>query len=493
MSAKNTKIPVVVVLGHIDHGKSSLLEAIREDFQITKKESGGITQHIGAYEAEYEGKKITFIDTPGHEAFSEMRSRGAKIADIAILVVAADDGVKPQTKEAIKIIKETKIPTVVALNKKDKEGADVEKAKRELQNEGVLIEDWGGDIPTVPVSAKTKEGINDLLSTINLLADVSEFKADSNLEPKGFVLESHLDAFCGPTSTLVLEEGTLKRGDVIKTDTTYGKIKAMKDVTLQEKAKALPGEALVIIGLKEVPRVGDRFIFSESLEKACQEVSKKTKEECIGESQGKDMEKYLKVVLKADFRGSLEVVSKILKGLVQDKIGIRILKADVGDVTDSDTRAADKEEAVIVAFRVKVASIAKEQARQREIKILNFDVVYDLIDNIRKEMENIKESKKEKIDLGKMKPLVIFKTQKRGEKNYRQIVGGKITEGEIKRAEIEIQRDEKVLPGGKIIEVQEQKKKIEKAKAPQEIGILYEGKTKIKEGDVLIIYEFVES
>ena len=492
MVDKKTKIPVVVVLGHIDHGKSSLLEAIRQDFQIIKKEAGGITQHVGAYEAEHEGKKITFIDTPGHEAFSEMRSRGAKIADIAILVVAADDGVKPQTKEAIEIIKKTKIPTIVAINKTDKEGADPERVKRELQNEGILIEDWGGDTPAVLVSAKTKEGIEDLLSTISLLAEVSEFKADANLKPKGFVLESYLDSFCGPTATLILEQGTLKRGDVIRTETTFGKIKKIKDVTLEEKDKAFPGEAFLITGLKEVPRVGDKFTFAESLEEACQEVSKKTLQECIGEPQREDLEKYLKVVLKADFRGSLEVVSKILKGLIQDKIGIKILKADVGDITDSDTRVADKEKAIIIGFRVKTTPVACIQARQREIKILNFDVVYDLIDSVRKEMENTKEKKKERIDLGKIKPLVIFKTQKRGERNYRQIVGGKIIEGEIKKAELEIKREDKVLPGGKIIEVQEQKKKIEKAKAPQEIGILYEGKTKIKQDDTLIIYQILE-
>ena len=492
MVDKINKIQVVVVLGHIDHGKSSLLEAIRKDFQITKKESGGITQHIGAYEAEYDGKKITFIDTPGHEAFSEMRSRGAKIADIAILVVAADEGVKPQTKEAIEIIKKSKIPTIVALNKTDRESAEPEKVKRELQNEGVLIEDWGGDVPTVLVSAKTGKGKKDLLSMINLLAEVSGLKVSKKAKPKGFILESHLDSFCGPTASLILEEGKLKNGDIIKTDTTYGKIKSMQDYVLQNKEEAMPGEVIVITGLKEVPGVGESFVFADSIEKACQEVDNKTPEEYIFEVQKEDIEKYLKVVLKADFRGSLEVVSKILKDLVQDKIGIKILKADVGDITDSDTRVADKEEAVIIGFRVKTTPIAQGQARQREIKILIFDVIYDMIDNIRKEMEGIKEKRKERVDLGKMKPLVIFKTQKRGEKNYRQIVGGKIIEGELKKGELEIKRGDKVLTGGKIIELQEQKKKIEKAKTPQEIGILYEGKTKIKEGDTLLIYEIIE-
>jgi translation initiation factor IF-2 len=492
---KNSKIPVVVVLGHIDHGKSSLLEAIRKEFQITSKESGGITQHTGAYEAEYEKHKITFIDTPGHEAFSGMRSRGAKVADIAILVVAADDGVKPQTKEAIKIIKETKIPTIVALNKTDLENADPQRVKGELQASEVLIEEWGGDIPVAEVSAKTGKGIKELLSLINLLADVSELKSDIESSSEGFVLEGYLDSFAGPMATLVLEKGILRVGDVINTCTTYGKIKTMRNFGIEEKKEIFPGEAALVTGLKDVPEVGDKFNFAFSIENAMQAVEQKRKEkECeIVHKPKEGIDAYVKIVLKADVKGSAEVLAGILGDLVQEKMGIKILKGEVGDITDSDVRLADSEKAIIVGFRVKSTPAAQSQARQREVKIITFDVIYELIDTLRKEMEQRKEIKKEKIILGKIKPLVIFKTQKRGENKYRQIVGGKVTEGEIKRAEIEIKRGEEILPGGRMIEMQEQKKKIEKAKAGQEIGMQYEGKTKIKEDDVILVFEIVES
>ncbi len=488
---KITKIPVVVVLGHIDHGKSSLLEAIRKDFQITPKEAGGITQHIGAYEAEYEGKKITFIDTPGHEAFSEMRSRGAKVADVAVLVVAADEGVKPQTIEAINIIKESKTPFLVAINKIDKENADPQRVKMELQNNGVLIEEWGGDVPVVEVSAKTGQGIENLLSLIVLLFEMSEVKVEREKPACGFVLESHLDPLCGVVSTLVVEEGKLKVDDAIRTKTAFGKVRTMKDFLGKEKNEALPGEAVFVIGFKNLPGLGEKFWAVESIEKAQEEVEKE-REEFLDLTPPEGLEKYLKLVLKADCRGSLEVLVKILKEIVQDNIGIKILKAETGEITDSDVRLAESEDGIIVGFRVEPNNIAKEQLKQREVKVLIFEVIYELIDNVRKEMEKIKERKRERKEIGRIQPLVIFKTQKRGERNYRQIVGGKVTEGEVRKVEIEVERNGEILPGGKILEIQEQKKKIEQAKAPQEIGISYEGKTKIKEGDMLIVYEWQE-
>lgn len=491
MEKKNFKIPVVVVLGHIDHGKSSLLEAIRKDFQITSKESGGITQHIGAYEAEYEGKKITFIDTPGHESFSEMRSRGAKVADVAILVVAADEGVKTQTIEAIKIIKESKIPYLVALNKIDKENADSQRVKTELQNNGVLIEEWGGDVPVVEVSAKTGQGIENLLSLVNLLFEMSEIRVDINKKAEGFVLESYVDPLCGVSATLIIEDGKLKKDDIVRTDTTFGKIRTMKNFIGDEKDEAIPGEAVFVVGLKEAPVAGEKFFVVDSLEEAQREIEER-EIELLDITPQPDLEKYLKIVLKADCRGSLEVLVKILKNIIQENMGIKILKAEVGEITDSDIRLAEAEEAIIVGFRVEENNIAKEQARQRKIKILKFEVIYDLIDSIRKELEKIKEKKKERVMIGKLKPLVIFKTQKRGERNYRQIVGVKVLEGEVKKSEIDIERNGEMMPGGKILEIQEQKKKIEVAKSPQEVGISYEGRTKVKEGDILLVYEWKE-
>ena len=490
-------IPVVVVLGHIDHGKSSLLEAIKRDFRITEKESGGITQHIGAYEVEFEGKKITFIDTPGHEAFSEMRSRGAKVADVAILVVAADEGVMPQTKEAIKIIKETKIPTTVALNKIDKPEADPSRVKGELQKEGILIEEWGGDVPLVKTSAKTGEGIKDLLSMIILVSEVSEIKKDLKAEARGVVIESYLDPLRGPTATIILEKGILKINDIISTYTTCGRVKQIFDSKMNPKEEILAGQAGVLIGCGEVPEVGELFRAFKSLEEAQQYVvSMKEKQKEIKEKEEPEIEgeaeKFLKIILKTDVKGSLEVLQKILLKLREQKIGIKFLKSGVGEITDSDIRTAESEEAKIIGFRVGPNIVARSLSQQKGIEILTFDVIYDLIDGVRKLMRRVIERKKEKTILGKIKPLIIFKSQKKGEKYYRQIIGGRVLEGEIKRSNLEIERGEKILGQGKIIEIQEQKRTIDKARVGQEIGILYEGNLKVKEEDILSVYEIKE-
>jgi len=488
-----TGIPVVVVLGHIDHGKSSILEAIKKDFEITKKEAGGITQHIGTYEVEFEDKKITFIDTPGHEAFSEMRSRGARVADIAILVVAADEGVKPQTKEAIKAIKEANIPMIVALNKIDKEGANPQRVKIELQKEGVFVEGLGGDVPVVETSAKTGQGIEDLLSTVVLVWQISEIKKDIQKPAEGVVVESYLDSRQGPTATLLLEKGRLKKGDVIKTQTTFGKIKKLQDFQLKEKKEIFPGQAGVVTGFEEVPEIGERFTLVDSIESARQEITSRERYSKRLMERREGIEKFLKIILKADVKGSLEVLEKILGGLIQDKIGIKILRSGLGEITDSDVRLAEDEKAVIIGFRVKMSPIAESLAQQKQIKFFIFQVIYDVIDKVRKLMEEKKEKKKIRKDIGEIKTLIIFKTQKRGERSYRQIIGGKVINGEIKKANLEIKRKEKILPGGKIMEIQEQKRRIEKARTGQEIGILYEGKTKIKEGDILIVFEYAES
>lgn len=487
-------IPVVVVLGHIDHGKSSLLEAIKRDFRITEKESGGITQHIGAYEIEFGGKRITFIDTPGHEAFSEMRSRGAKVADIAILVVAADEGVKLQTKEAIKIIKEAKTSMIIALNKIDKPEADPQKVKGELQKEGVLIEDWGGDIPLVETSAKTGKGIKDLLSIINLVSDVSEIKKNLQARTRGVIIESYLDSLRGPTATIILEKGRLKMNDIIATDTTYAKIKQIFNFKMIPQKEILAGQAGVMIGFREVPEVGELFNSFESLEDAQKYVdSLKGKQKEIKEPEEartkEGVEKFLKIVLKADVKGSLEVIQKILKKLKEENVGIKILKSGAGEITDSDIRIADSENAKIIGFRVEPNITARSIAQQKSIEILTFDVIYDVVDSTRKLMRRIIERKKEKIILGRIKTLIIFKSKKRGEKNYRQIVGGKVIEGEVEKANLEIERSGTVLGEGKIIEIQEQKRRIEKARAGQEIGILYEGNLKIKQDDILLVYK----
>ncbi|MFH0987508.1 MAG: translation initiation factor IF-2 [Patescibacteria group bacterium] len=490
-------IPVVVILGHIDHGKSSLLEAIKRDFKITEKESGGITQHIGAYEVDFEGGKITFVDTPGHEAFSEMRSRGAKLADIAILVVAADEGVMPQTKEAIRVIKEAKIPAIVALNKIDKPEADPPKVKGELQKEGILIEEWGGETPLVETSAKTDKGIKELLSMISLITEVSEVKKDPNKKAKGVVIESYLNSSRGPTATIVLEDGKLKVNDIIATETTFGKIKQIFDFKMALAKEIIAGQAGVVIGLEGVPEVGEVFEIFDSVEEArryleSSQQGQKTVEKEETPREGAIPGKFFKVILKTDVKGSLEVLSKIFKKLKEEDVSVKILKSGVGEITDSDIRLADTQKVSVIGFRVRPNAVGRSLAQQKDIKILSFDIIYDVIDSIRKLMRRMIEIKREKIILGRIKISVIFKTQKRGEKKYRQIAGGRVIDGEIKRGNLEVVRGEKIMGGGKIIEIQEQKRNIDKARVGQEIGVSYEGNLKIKEEDILSVFEIKE-
>ena len=483
------KIPVVVVLGHIDHGKSTLLEAIKKEFKITEKEAGGITQHIGAYKVDHQGKKITFIDTPGHEAFSEMRSRGAKIADVAILIVAADEGIKPQTKEAIEIIKKTNIPMVIALNKIDKQNADPQKVKSELQKENVLVEEFGGDVPAVETSAKTGQGINELLEIINLLWEMSAKESEVEAFPQAFVIESYLDALRGPTVTLILEKGKIKTGDIIGSSSTFGRIKTLEDFQLKPTKEALPGDPVIITGLEEVPALGESFQKFSSLEEANANI--KISPPLVFESIP-ETEKALNVILKADVKGTLEVIEKIFRDLTQEGKKINIIRAEVGEVNFSDLKSAETTSSKIISFRAKVSSQIGDSAKQKNIDILSSDIIYDLVDGVRKLMEKEKvQKKKVREEIGKIKVLVVFKTQSQKRKNYRQIVGGKVIEGEVKKGDLEVEREKG--KSGKIIELQEQKKKIEMAKTGKEVGILYEGDVKIKEGDILIIYEYVEA
>ncbi|MCL5011186.1 MAG: GTP-binding protein, partial [Patescibacteria group bacterium] len=317
-SQQTAKQPVVVIMGHVDHGKSSLLEAIREDFAITAKESGGITQHIGAYEAEFKNRRITFIDTPGHEAFSAMRQRGAKVADVAVLVVDATEGVKPQTKEAIKFIKQANVPMVVALNKIDKPGADAEKTKQELSQEDVAVESWGGKTPSVKVSAKTKQGINELLETILLVSEMEELKAKIDTPAKAIVIESSLDSHKGPVATLILQEGILKTNDILATQSTSGKAKKLLGFRGKELSEALPGQPVRIFGFEKPPMVGETATVFADLEQAKTIIKNEKsgvfqKKEIAGGAPDATDKKFLNVIIKADFQGSLEAVEEVLR------------------------------------------------------------------------------------------------------------------------------------------------------------------------------------
>ena len=490
--------PVVVVLGHIDHGKSSLLEAIK-DFKITAKESGGITQHIGAYqievdkstspplagarEVEEQSKKITFIDTPGHEAFSQMRSRGAKVADIAILVIDAAEGVKTQTKEAILHIKKTEIPLIVALNKMDKPEADPERVKRELVKEDVLVESMGGKVPSVEVSAKTHKGIQDLLELILLVAEMEKPSTDFGVPGQGVVIESYLNNLRGPTATLLVIQGRVKAGDIVGTTSAWTKVKSLEDFQKKPIKEALPSDPCIIFGFNEAPKVGDEFkVFPdlESAEKNIKLRERKTEELLeIGEDQ-----KALNLILKVDVLGSLEAIEEILKNLPQDKIVLRILKSEVGNINESDFKLAKTGKVLILGFRVKVDTTAKKMAEREKVRIMQFEVIYELVEGVRKFMEKILEPEDVRTDLGKVKVLAKFLDDK-----SRQIIGGRVTEGEVKKgAKIEVYRNEEKVGQGRMISLQRNKNEAEQVQKGEECGILFEGSVKIEEGDVLLIY-----
>lgn len=476
--------PVVVVLGHVDHGKSSILEAIK-DFKITAKESGGITQHIGAYEIEHNSKKITFLDTPGHEAFSAMRSRGAGVADVAILVVAADEGVKPQTKEAITHIKKAGIPLIVAINKIDKSEADPFRIKRELNQNGVLVESMAGEVPSVEVSAKTKKGIPDLLEMILLVAEMGDLKTDTSQAAEGVVIEGYLDSQRGPTATVILRNGVLNLGDVIGTASVSGKIKGLENFQGNQLKEALPSMPVIILGLENVPQVGEKFKVFSTQEEAKNYIEKKEKKYAPGEvfvlEEGK---KVLNLIIKADVLGSLEAIEAVLKDLPQEKVTLRILKAEVGEINETDVRLAKSSKAKILGFRVKASSIVVKLAERENLGILTFNIIYELAQGARQLMDRALGSELVRKDLGKVKVMAVFMSEK-----SRQIIGGKVIEGEVKKgSKLEIIRNNEKVGDGKIINLQRNKKDAQFVARGEECGMLYEGNAKVELGDVCVVF-----
>lgn len=479
--------PIVVILGHVDHGKSSLLEAIREDFRITAKESGGITQHIGAYEAEYKGHRMTFIDTPGHEAFSAMRSRGAKVADIAVLVVAADEGVKQQTKEAIEQAQKAGIPMIVAINKIDRPEANPERVKTELAQNNVLLESYGGKTPFVLTSATTKQGISELLEMILLVAEMEELRADPSMPGRGVVIESAMDSKRGAAATLLVLDGALRAGDVVASATCVGKARILEDFQGNPIHEALPAMPALVIGFSECPIVGDEFqVFSsEEQAKAFQNERQNVRQSDVSGGAAPREEssdaKALKVILKADVAGSLEAIQQVLAGLPQKGVVLRIVEAGVGEVTEQDVKLAQGTGARIVAFRTEAKGSTKNFAERENIPVETFEVIYDLIQRVRALLEKPLEPQLVRKDLGELKVLAVFFTEK-----DRQIVGGKVAEGEIRKASrIEVFRNDEKIGTGRIVNLQKNKKDAGVVAKGEECGILYEGNVKVLEGDTL--------
>ncbi|MEA3452758.1 MAG: translation initiation factor IF-2 [Patescibacteria group bacterium] len=477
------KAPVVVVLGHVDHGKSSLLEAIK-DFRITHKESGGITQHIGAYEVEHKSKKITFIDTPGHEAFCAMRSRGAEVADIALLVIAAEEGIKPQTQEAIDCIKDAGLQMVVVLNKVDKPEANPQKVKNELLKADIVVEGLGGEIPCVETSAIQKTGIDELLELILLVSEMQELKADPDQHAEGVVIETHLDERMGFVAILLIKNGTLKIQDIIATQGATGKVKNMKDYKGNSIKTANPSQPVAVLGLETRPFVGEIFKSFTEIEKAKEYAIKKDQANTNTPSIAKEGQKTLNIILRADVVGTLEALEGMIESLPKEDLLIRVLKSDVGPIVEDDVNLAVASKAKIFGFRVKPNPLALRLADQKSAKIYYYEVIYELIQEIRRLMKREIESEIVRRDIGQMQVLKVFRTEK-----GRQIIGGRIVDGEVlKVAKMEILREDELLSKGRILELQREKKAIERAEVNDEVGILYEGKEKIQEDDILNFY-----
>lgn len=509
--------PVVVVVGHIDHGKSSLLEAIREDFRITAKESGGITQHIGAYEVILpsekvessragqqdsegsrkeilrsaqddltpDGRQITFIDTPGHEAFSAMRLRGAKVADIAILVVDASEGVKAQTKEALRFVKEADIPLIVAINKIDKPDAQPEKVKRELSEIGIMVESWGGKTPSCNISAKTKQGISELLETVLLVAEMENLKADLEKPAEGSVIESRLDDQKGPVATLLVQDGILREGAILATPSSWGRAKSLQDFQGKRLSQAGPAKPVIVLGFDKPPMVGDIFKVCSTSEEA-QALSKQVIDHTAPNLKvAKDGQKIFSIVLKADVLGSLGAVEGILAAIPQEKVVLEILKSEVGEIGLADVRLAAGGNSFIYGFRVKADGSAKVFAQQKGIRLKTFDIIYDLVQEIRKDMTAIVDTEVKRVELGKFKVSVIFKQGKDG-----QIIGGKVLEGEVEtECHVDIMREEEKIGGGKVKTVQQENKNVGKVAKGKEAALLLRAETKIQLDDVLFFYK----
>ena len=488
--------PVVVVLGHVDHGKSSLLEAIR-DFKITSKESGGITQHIGAYEVEEKGQKITFIDTPGHEAFSAMRARGAEVADIALLVVDAAQSVQPQTKEAVMAIKRAEIPMIVVLNKIDLPNANPEKIKGELSKIDVLVESFGGTIPSVEVSAKEKTGIDELLEVILLVAELQDLKSEISVPAEGLIIESYMDGSKGPVATAIIGKGILKNKDIIATDLALAKINCLENFQGKQIKEAHPSQPVIILGFEKVPAVGEKFKSYKTVEEAMAEIKKEAPKREIGPTvmEADPSKKVLNIILKGDVFGSLEAIDAMLKNLPQDKAVLRILKTEVGNISESDAKLAEMSKAIIIGFRVKISPTVVQFMKNdldKRLRVKTFDIIYELIQDVRNSLEKTLEAEITREDVGKLRTLLVFWAEKN-----RQIIGGKITEGEFKKGlKLDILRDDpstgsgqvKKVGSGRIINLQRDKKDIDKLTKGDEAGILFEGNVKIEKGDIVVAY-----
>lgn len=492
-----TRPPVVCVMGHVDHGKTSILDAIRHT-EVTSTEAGGITQAIGAYQVDVNGQKITFLDTPGHAAFTAMRARGAMATDIAVLVVAADDGIMPQTIEAINHAKAAGVEIIVAINKMDKEGANPDKVMQQLTEHELVPEEWGGDVICVPVSAKTKMGIDKLLETILLVAEMAELKANPDRQAKGVVIEAKLDKGRGPVATLLVQNGTLNAGDILVAGTAVGKIRAMTDYHGKPIEKAGPSVPVEIMGLDSAPMSGDEFnaVSDEKLARALVEQRKaQAKEEefklfqkvtldtlfdTISEGEMKE----LNIIVKADVQGSVEAVKQSLLKIENDEVNVKIVHGAVGAVSESDVMLAEASKAIIVAFNTGVDQIAADNAKRDGIEIKQYDIIYDAIEDIERAMRGMRAPKYRDVETGEVEVREVYKISSAG-----TIAGSLVTSGTIKRdGKVRVIRNGKQIADVKLANLKRFKDEVKEVSSGYECGISLDGWDDIQAGDILQAY-----
>ena len=488
--------PVITILGHVDHGKTSLLDYIKNS-KVADGEAGGITQHIGAYQVESNGNPITFLDTPGHAAFTAIRARGARVTDIAVLVVAADDGIMPQTLEAINHAKAAEVPIVVAINKMDLPGADPERVKRQLSEQELLVEDWGGDVISVDVSAKTGDGVDNLLDSLLLVAEIGELKANPNKPANGVVIEAKLDRKRGPNTTVLIQDGTLNVGDFIVAGSAYGRVKAMNNDQGKPVQSVLPGYPVEVLGFGSVPEAGDQLsvALNEREGRSMAEAAGKaqfsqaaqgralTLEEVVNQIDSDEI-KELNLVVKADVQGSVEAVRGALEGLADEDAKVRVLHTGSGAVTESDILLASASEAIVISFSIGSEPSAEKLADRMGIEIRHYNIIYQLIDDVEKALHGMLDPVYTEVIVGRAEVREIFEGR-RGT----QIAGCRVTEGRmVRNGDVRVVRNGQIVQDGVITSLRHFREEVNEMNAGTECGIILQGFNDYQEGDVLEVH-----
>ncbi len=490
--------PVITIMGHVDHGKTRLLDAIRKT-NVMDSEAGGITQHIGAYQVEINGQKITFLDTPGHEAFTAMRARGAQITDVTVLVVAADDGVQPQTLEAISHAKAAGVPIVVAINKIDKPEANPDFVKQQLAEAGLVVEEWGGDVIAVGTSAKAREGIQELLENLLLVAEMENLRADPTLPAKGVVIEAEMDKSKGPLTTVLVHDGTLKPGDMVVIGNTWGRVRAMFNDSGKQVRKAKPSTPVVLLGMHEVPQVGDTMTVVAD-EKQARNVAEENRKETAAAAKAANLSnlldqvnagtvKELNIVMKADVQGSVEPIKDSIERLQTDKVQVKLVHAGTGNVTETDVMLAVASQGLVVAFNTGVDVGAQRMADAEGVDIRTYKIIYDLIDDVEKALKGMLEPEYIEVIDGHAEVREVFSAGKKG-----GVAGSYVLDGKIKRgAKVRLKRGNKIVADTTISSLRRFKDDVKEVATGYECGITLDNYDKFQVGDIFECYSLERS